>query len=158
MAENRLQSALIRKAAPPYPSSPANSSVTGLPQTWGSFLMSISGKLTPPAGLMLSTNRRLRTVNKLLIKPFLVISIYRTEVVFLADKFASAIWDLTTWQHGSSATTINKKSDAGTFSHRVLHNRSVVRAQGKRKEVAWTLRAGMSEVLALLPLGSAAGE
>lgn len=58
--------------------------------------MSISGKLIPPAGLMLSTNGRLRTVNKLLIKPFLVISIYRTEVVFLVDKFASAIWDLTT--------------------------------------------------------------
>lgn len=107
---------------------------------------------------MPSTNRRLQTVNKLLIKPFLAISIYRTQVVFLVDKFANASWDLTTWQHGSSTTTINKKSDAGTFSHHFLLNRSVVRAQGKRKEVAWTLTVGMSEVLTLLPLGSAAGE
>lgn len=58
----------------------------------------------------------------------------------------------------SSTTTVTKKSDAGTFSHHFLHNRSVVRTQGKRKEVAWTLRVGMSEVLTLLPLGSAAGE
>ena len=92
------------------------------------------------------------------IKPFLAISIYRTQVVFLVDKSANASWDLTTWRHGSSTTTISKKSDAGTFSHHFLHNRSMVKAQGKRKEVAWTLRVGMSEVLTLLPLGSAAGE
>lgn len=49
-----------------------------------------------------------KTVNKLFIKLFLVISIYRTRVVFLADKLANAIWDLTAWQHSSSATIINK--------------------------------------------------
>jgi len=84
---------------------------------------------------MLSTNRRLQTVNKLLIKPFLATSIYRTQVVFLVGEFANASWDLTTQQHSSSATTINKKSGAGTFSHHFLHNRSMVRARGKRKEV-----------------------
>lgn len=77
--EQRLQSALIRKAIAPYPFSQANNCATELPQTWGNFLMSISGKLTTPTGLMLSTNRRLQAVNKLLIKPFLAISIYRTS-------------------------------------------------------------------------------
>lgn len=107
---------------------------------------------------MLSTNGRLQTVNKLLIKPLSAISIYRTQAVFLVDKLTDASWDLTTWQHGSDTTTINKKSDARTFSHHFLHNRSVVGAQGKRKEVAWTLRVGMSEVLTLLPLRSAGEE
>lgn len=120
--------------------------------------MSISGKLITPTGSILSTNSGLQTVNKLLIKPFSTISIYRTQVVFLVEKFANASWDVKTWQYAPALPPLTKKSDAGTFSHHFLHNRSVVTTQGKRKEVAWTLRVGMSEVLTLLPLGSAAGE
>lgn len=61
--------------------------------------MSISGKLITPAGSIRSTNGWLQTVNKLLIKPFSTISIYRTQVVFLVEKFANASWDVKTWQY-----------------------------------------------------------